>query len=466
MHHLDYAKLIVITILPILFLALSSYSNATAENNNINIISPSNNSQVQTGNLTITGTSVYDSSQPCSVYATWNNSQSLRHPANIINHGKNYSMWKFTFDPVSHEIIEGPNTLTAILSCVNFPSDNQTILTSIKVTGLERLDKENVLSNMESEFSDMVPTTSQSDTQEGSDVFSSKNFELAIPINEENETKYDFPITNEFEIINKTNMNSLLQDNKTLTSAAPPSILEIESHQNSNRLLSDSNDTRILADAGLDQTVYEGASVILNGSNSKSNNNVILSYEWKQIPNPNIIVGGANTMIWSFMAPYVSTDTTLTFELIVTDNKGITSTDEVNITVRDDNKTFSEAGMNDGFLANESHNSKTETSAEPRNLTIQTLVDKNPITKGEEQIIKIDLIDANSDDRIYNATIRGKILDSSEKIIKEFSGDNDTLELSLNIPENSKTGDFVIIVNATAPGYVSSNTETNFKVQK
>jgi hypothetical protein len=171
-------------------------------------------------------------------------------------------------------------------------------------------------------------------------------------------------------------------------------------------------------------------------------------------------------MIWSFIAPYVSTDTTLTFDLVVTDNKGITSTDEVNINIRDGNKTASEVELADGFLAKESNKSKSDTQSELRNLVIQTLVDENSVSIGEEQVIKIDLIDASSDDRINNATIRGQILDSSEKIIKEFSENNDTLELSLKIPENAKVGDFVIRVNATAPGYISSSTDTNFKVQK
>ena len=131
-----------------LFLVLPGYTNATPENNNVNIISPSNNSKVQPGNLTITGTAVFDSSQPCSVYATWNDSQSLRHPVNIINGGKNYSMWKFTYNPNSHEIIEGPNTLTGILSCVNLPSDNLTRISSIIVKGHEKSDKGNNLSNI------------------------------------------------------------------------------------------------------------------------------------------------------------------------------------------------------------------------------------------------------------------------------------------------------------------------------
>ncbi|HZA70930.1 MAG TPA: hypothetical protein VE548_14635 [Nitrososphaeraceae archaeon] len=471
LHHSEYPKFVVIfivvSILPILFLVLPGYANATPENINTNIISPSNNSKVQTGNLTITGTTVFDSSQPCSVYATWNDSQSLRHPVNIINGGKNYSMWKFTYDPNSHEIIKGPNTLTGILSCANLSSENLTRISSIIVNGYEKSDKGNNLSNIGSEFSEMIPTTSLSGQQQNSDVFSSYNFESAIPFTKENETRYDYPITNEFERVNRTYINSTLQGNKTLTSAAaPPSILEIESNQNSNKNLALSNDTRVVSDAGLDQTVYEGTSVILNGSNSKSNNNVILSYKWKQIPNPNITVGGANTMIWSFIAPYASTDTTLTFELIVTDNKGITSTDEVNINVRDGNKTVSEVEMTDGFLAKEGNKSKGDTSTEARNLIIQTLVDENPVSTGEEQVIKIDLIDPNSDDRINNATIRGQILDSSEKIIKEFSENNDTLELSLKIPKNAKVGDFAIRVNATAPGYISSNTDTNFKVQK
>ena len=55
-------------------------------------------------------------------------------------------------------------------------------------------------------------------------------------------------------------------------------------------------------------------------------------------------------MIWSFIAPDVSTDTTLTFELVVTDDRGITSTDEVNIIVRDGNNTQHEINMSEGIL--------------------------------------------------------------------------------------------------------------------
>jgi hypothetical protein len=468
LRHIENTKL-VIFLSPILLIVLISHTNATLENNYINIISPTNNSQVQIGNLTITGTAAYSSNQPCTVYALWNDTQSNLRPVNTISDGKNYSMWKFTYDSKYHEIIEGTNNLTAILSCLNLPNDNLTKLYSINIHGIEKSNTRPNLFNFSSELSDTVPNLKLNDPLEDGDVFSSNNFDLAMPLTKSNETKSGSSNSDEFERIYRTNVNSTSLDNDTqISAAAPPSILEIESNQNSNAFLSNSNETRLIADAGNDRTVSEGTSVVLNGSNSKSNQSVILSYVWKQIPNPNITIGGANTMIWSFIAPNVSTDTTLTFELVVTDDRGITSTDEVNIIIRDGNNTHRETNMSYGILAEaeEGQNGKSNVELQPRNLIIQTLVDKNPISKDEEQVIKIDLIDANSDDRVNNATIRGQIMDPSKKVIKEFSEKNDSVKLTLNMPKNAKIGNFVVSVNASAPGYLSSSSDTNFKVQK
>jgi hypothetical protein len=445
---------------------LISHTSATLENNYINIISPTNNSQVPIGNLTITGTAAYSSGQPCTVYALWNGNQSIPRPVNTLSDEKNYSMWKFTYDSEYHEIIEGQNNLTAILSCQNLPNENLTKLYSININGIEKSIPKVNLSNHSSEFSDLVPNLKLNGPLEKGDVFSSNNFELATPLTKSNETKSGSSDTDEFERVYRSNFNSTLLDNDTQLSTLPPSILELESDQNSNAFLSISNETRLIADAGNDQTVSEGTSVILNGSNSKSNQSVILSYTWKQIPNPNITIGGANTMIWSFIAPNVSTDTTIAFELVVTDDKGITSSDEVNIIVRDGNNTQHEINTSNRILTEGAQNDKSNVELQPRNLIIQTLVDKNPVSKDEEQVIKIDLIDANSDDRINNATIRGQIMDPSKKVIKDFSENNDSIKLTLNIPKNAKVGNFVVSVNASAPGYLSSATETNFKVQK
>jgi hypothetical protein len=90
-----------------------------------------------------------------------------------------------------------------------------------------------------------------------------------------------------------------------------------------------------IAVAGADQIVNEGSTVILNGSESRDPNGVILSYSWRQIPTSHFItLSGADTPIWSFNAPRVSADTTLTFELTVTDSYGLTDKNTVNVFVK------------------------------------------------------------------------------------------------------------------------------------
>src|ERR1044071_9697191 len=185
-----------------------------------------------------------------------------------------------------------------------------------------------------------------------------------------------------------------------------------------------SNDTGLAANAGKDQTVYENSPVTLNGSLSMSNDSVILSYSWRQIPNPNITIGSANTVIWSFIAPTVSTDTTFTFGLTVTDSKGKISTDDVDVIVRNRSNTINSL--------NSTNQTTLMTDNEQKKIVIQTLIDKNKVAKGEEQKIRIDLFDANSDDKIKNATITGQILDSSNKIIKKFAMKNDIGNLTLD----------------------------------
>ena len=90
-----------------------------------------------------------------------------------------------------------------------------------------------------------------------------------------------------------------------------------------------------IAVAGPDQIVPEGSTVTLNGSESRDPNGVILSYSWKQIPTSHFItLSGADTPVWSFTAPRVSADTTLTFELTVTDNNGSTDKSTLNVLVK------------------------------------------------------------------------------------------------------------------------------------
>jgi hypothetical protein len=90
-----------------------------------------------------------------------------------------------------------------------------------------------------------------------------------------------------------------------------------------------------VAIAGPDQIVKEGTTVILNGSGSRDSNGLILSYSWRQIPTNNFItLSGASTPVWSFTAPTVSADTTLKFQLTVTDSNGLNDDSTVNVLVK------------------------------------------------------------------------------------------------------------------------------------
>jgi len=87
-----------------------------------------------------------------------------------------------------------------------------------------------------------------------------------------------------------------------------------------------------IANAGPNQVVTAGSTVILNGSNSRAPNGIILAYSWKQIPTSALsTLSGVNTPVWVFIAPNVTADTLLRFELNVTDNLGQIHTAFVNV---------------------------------------------------------------------------------------------------------------------------------------
>jgi len=87
------------------------------------------------------------------------------------------------------------------------------------------------------------------------------------------------------------------------------------------------------ANAGSDQTANEGQNVTLDGTASSDIDGTISSYSWVQTDGPSVTLTGANTATPGFVAPVVTVNTTLTFELTVTDNEGAIATDFVVVTV-------------------------------------------------------------------------------------------------------------------------------------
>ena len=102
-----------------------------------------------------------------------------------------------------------------------------------------------------------------------------------------------------------------------------------------------------IADAGPDQTVGNGASVKLDGSKSTDPDGDPLTYAWVQTAGPQVMLTGETSATPTFAAPTVQADTTLTFQLTVSDGKG-SSGDLVDIVVTLENATGTGGGLNIG----------------------------------------------------------------------------------------------------------------------
>jgi hypothetical protein len=110
------------------------------------------------------------------------------------------------------------------------------------------------------------------------------------------------------------------------------------------------------ADAGEEQTVYEGDTVTLDGTNSSDPDGAI-SFHWTQIAGPDIILSDSSTSTPSFAAPEVEADgTTLIFQVTITDSDGLSSKAVCNVHVlwADDNPSLVSLSINGSSTVNES----------------------------------------------------------------------------------------------------------------
>jgi len=100
------------------------------------------------------------------------------------------------------------------------------------------------------------------------------------------------------------------------------------------------------ANAGNPRTVKENVTVLLNGSSSIDPDGTIISYLWEQLPGgTQIPLSGASTATASFTAPPVTAaGETLMFQLTVTDDDGLVSTDTVSIDVINTINPVADAG--------------------------------------------------------------------------------------------------------------------------
>ncbi|MFZ0221883.1 MAG: hypothetical protein WAM42_09355 [Candidatus Nitrosopolaris sp.] len=242
-----------------------------------------------------------------------------------------------------------------------------------------------------------------------------------------------------------------------------------------------------IVNAGANQVVTAGSTVILNGSNSRAPNGLILSYSWKQIPtDAQTTLSGVNTQVWEFTAPNVIANTLMRFQLNVTDNLGQVGTAFVNVLDRpvsfasvvpsptEKLQTASAQSLPKAKTGNNDNVTIPQYTSSPNNnsklLLISLDVAKNSISTGGEETIKIRVLDAsNPNMTIAGARLIGIVADSTNATMTNFDGITDNLGVfthTWKVSKDSKPGTFTVNVFAYATGYKSQliPTKTTFNV--
>ena len=122
-----------------IMLLFTIYSNSAyaqvARTIDIKITSPAKGQEIPVGikNLPISGTSTYNSTMSCQVSLIVDDVKPYQKA--VAAHGADYSSWNYTLTPHYTNIKQGPNKLTAKLSCHD-NSMNATKFYSVNITGV------------------------------------------------------------------------------------------------------------------------------------------------------------------------------------------------------------------------------------------------------------------------------------------------------------------------------------------
>jgi hypothetical protein len=72
---------------------------------------------------------------------------------------------------------------------------------------------------------------------------------------------------------------------------------------------------------------------VLNGTGSSDDEDDPITYSWRQIPGPTVVLNNSTSAQPTFAAPFVPDNTTLTFELVVDDGQELSVADTVDVTI-------------------------------------------------------------------------------------------------------------------------------------
>jgi hypothetical protein len=153
-------------------------------------------------------------------------------------------------------------------------------------------------------------------------------------------------VGNEVPVQTDTNQRTDTNNNQTDTNQQSKTEQQIKAAQN----------VPPKADAGGDQKVEVNSEAKLDGGKSSDDDGKIVSYKWERTDGPKVDLKNADKETATFDAPESAADSELTFKLTVVDDKGASSSDDVNVEVGKISKDVS--STNDDSSTKDASNNK------------------------------------------------------------------------------------------------------------
>ena len=206
------------------------------------------------------------------------------------------------------------------------------------------------------------------------------------------------------------------------------------------------------ANAGADTQVYEAQDFSLDASASSDLGGSITSYLWQQTGgSPSLAFDDANSITPTLTVPEIAANSTITFELTVTDENQATATDAITITILDNQPPVADAGIDlqivegvistlDGSRSSDDHNSIASYLWQQVDGTTASIVDTSAETT-EFTAPEITPTSGDSEILIFKLTVT----DSGGKSDEDYV----SITVSNNEPPVARAGDDQIVPEQT-----------------
>lgn len=153
-----------------------------------------------------------------------------------------------------------------------------------------------------------------------------------------------------------------------------------------------------IANPGLNQSVFMGDSVTLDGSGSSDGGHggTITSYQWTQTAGTSVTLSNATAPTPTFTAPpdVPKPNEVLTFQLTVTSSRGPVATDDVDITVK--------WGVSDDFSTDTTGDYPVEFITGTGTLTYDSAGQRARVTTGDDDVIAFSQVLPESDAGVFS----------------------------------------------------------------